>query len=189
MSATSRAEVLVTARELERIMTAGHEVVLLDVRWSLAEPDGHPYYAAGHIPGARYVDLDGDLAGRPSPAAGRHPLPTVDHLQQAARRWGINDGDTVIVYDDSAGTAAARAWWLLRWAGVAEVRILDGGLAAWNRIGAPLEDGDVAVVTDLGEVGEGRPLDRRELLVGPVGRAPGGLRSQVVDHHALEVAA
>lgn len=145
MNAQSRATVLITARELERTMTAGHEVVLLDVRWSLAEPDGHRFYLDGHIPGARYVDLDRDLAAPASATAGRHPLPSLEDLQQAARRWGINDGDTVVVYDDSAGTAAARAWWLLRWAGVDEVRILDGGLAAWNRIGAPLEDGEVSV--------------------------------------------
>lgn len=152
---SSRADVLITARELERIMTAGRQVVLLDVRWSLAEPNGHQYYLAGHLPGARYVDLDGELAGTASAAAGRHPLPSVAQLQHAARGWGIDEGATVVVYDDSAGTAAARAWWLLRWAGVADVRILDGGLAAWRRIGAPLEEGEVPVPPGTVTLSEG----------------------------------
>ena len=141
----TRAAVLISPAELQERMTAGDRVVLLDVRWSLAEPDGHKYYVAGHIPGAQFVDLDADLAAPASPEAGRHPLPDLGRLQQAARAWGIDDGDTVVVYDDAGGTSAARAWWLLRWAGVADVRILDGGLAGWSELGGILEDGDVAV--------------------------------------------
>ena len=126
----SRGTVLISPAELQDLMAQRDQLVLLDVRWSLAEPDGHKYYVAGHIPGAQFVDLDADLAGPATPETGRHPLPDLPHLQQAARGWGIDDGDTVVVYDDAGGTSAARAWWLLRWAGVADVRILDGGLAA-----------------------------------------------------------
>ena len=140
----TRASVLITAEEL-RDLLAADAPVLLDVRWSLAEPDGHKFYVAGHIPGAQFVDLDADLAGPPSAADGRHPMPSLDQLQAAARRWGIDEGATVVVYDDSGGTAAARAWWLLRWGGLTDVRILDGGLAAWSAIGGILEDGEVAV--------------------------------------------
>nr|WP_235856862.1 sulfurtransferase [Occultella glacieicola] len=136
-----------TAAELQDLLGSdgAARLVVLDVRWSLAEPDGRRFYIAGHIPGAQYVDLDGDLSGPPAPEAGRHPLPEVADLEAAARRWGIDDGDTVVVYDDSGGTAAARAWWLLRWGGIADVRILDGGLAAWHGIGGILEDGAVGV--------------------------------------------
>ncbi|GMA36985.1 sulfurtransferase [Demequina litorisediminis] len=69
-----------------------------------------------------------------------------DHaaLQAAARRWGLNDGDTVVVYDDGPSLAAARAWWLLRHAGV-DARILDGGLAAWMADGGAVESGAVDV--------------------------------------------
>jgi len=117
-------------------------VVLLDVRWRLEAPDGRPAYRSGHLPGAVYVDLGAELAGAPSPEAGRHPLPEPGALQAAARRWGVRDGDLVVAYDDLGGMSAARAWWLLTDAGV-DARVLDGGLAAWRGAGLPLEAGDV----------------------------------------------
>ena len=116
-------------------------LVLLDVRWRLDRPDGRPEYLAGHLPGAVFVDLEGELAAPPSAAEGRHPLPDPADLQAAARRWGIHDGDTVVAYDDLGGMSAARAWWLLADAGV-DVRLLDGGLAAWRGAGLPLETGE-----------------------------------------------
>lgn len=121
------------------------EVTLLDVRWTLADPDaGRPAYLAGHIPGAVFVDLHHELADPSRPATeGRHPLPAVEALQESARRWGVTTGRPVVVYDDSSGMAAARAWWLLRYAGVRDVRVLDGALGAWTRAGHALETGDV----------------------------------------------
>ena len=119
----------------------GPGLVLLDVRWRLDRPDGRPEYLAGHLPGAVFVDLEAELAAPPSPAAGRHPLPDPGDLQAAARRWGIHAGDTVVAYDDLGGMSAARAWWLLADAGV-DVRLLDGGLAAWRDAGLPLETGE-----------------------------------------------
>jgi thiosulfate/3-mercaptopyruvate sulfurtransferase len=118
-------------------------VRLLDVRWRLDRPDGRPEYLAGHLPGAVHVDLDTELAAHGRPEDGRHPLPPVEALQAAARRWGLRNGDTVVVYDDLQNLSAARAWWLLRYAGVADVRLLDGSLAAWTAAGLPLEAGDV----------------------------------------------
>ncbi len=121
------------------------EVTLLDVRWTLADPEGgRPAYLAGHIPGAVFVDLHHELADPSQPATeGRHPLPSVEALQASARAWGVRTGRPVVVYDDSSGMAAARAWWLLRHAGVRDVRVLDGALAAWTRTGHPLEEGSV----------------------------------------------
>jgi thiosulfate/3-mercaptopyruvate sulfurtransferase len=114
---------------------------LLDVRWELGGQHGRPAYLEGHIPGAVFVDLAAELAGMPSPPThGRHPLPAIADLQAAARRWGLREGDAVVVYDGGSGMAAARAWWTLRWAGIADVRILDGGLPAWD---GELETGDV----------------------------------------------
>ena len=121
--------VLIDAEELR---AANPRPPLLDVRWALGDDRGHERYLEGHLPGAVFVDLDAELADPPSPAAGRHPMPPVQRLQQSARRWGLRDGDPVVVYDASGGTAAARAWWLLRWTGHRDVRVLDGGLAAWT---------------------------------------------------------
>jgi thiosulfate/3-mercaptopyruvate sulfurtransferase len=117
--------------------------VVLDVRWALGMTDGHEQYRSGHVPGAVYVDLETELAAPASPAAGRHPLPSASAFQQAARRWGVSTGSRVVVYDSVGGTSAARAWWLLRYFGARDVRILDGGLAAWTAQGLALEPGDV----------------------------------------------
>ena len=123
--------ILTTAPELHDALAAGTfpgggAVRVLDVRWRLDRPDGRPEYLRGHIPGAQYVDLDHDLAAHGAPTEGRHPLPPIEALTASARRWGIDEGDTVIVYDDLKNMSSARAWWLLRFAGVADVRLLDG---------------------------------------------------------------
>lgn len=137
-----RDEVLVGPAALRGLLDSARPVVLLDVRWALGRTDGHEQYVAGHVPGAVYVDLDTELASPPSAAEGRHPLPALDDLEASARRWGVSEDVTVVVYDDAGGMSAARAWWLLRWAGVEDVRLLDGGLAAWTASGGALETGD-----------------------------------------------
>ncbi|MGO4385461.1 sulfurtransferase [Specibacter sp. RAF43] len=136
--------VLMSAAALEGRLTAGIHTVLLDVRWALGDPYGREHYLAGHIPGAVFADLDHELAGHGEPSDGRHPLPAEAHFQETVRRWGINAGDTVVVYDDAGGAAAARAWWLLGYAGLDEVYLLDGGLAAWRAAHRPLAPGEVA---------------------------------------------
>jgi thiosulfate/3-mercaptopyruvate sulfurtransferase len=135
--------ILISAEELADLIVADAPVRILDVRWRLDRPDGRPEFLEGHIPGAVYVDLDSELAEHGAPTEGRHPLPSTARLQSAARRWGLNDGETVVVYDDLKSLSAARAWWLLTDAGVADVRILDGSLRAWTDAGHPLETGDV----------------------------------------------
>ncbi len=127
----------------EELLAAGERPVLLDVRWALGDDRGREKYLAGHLPGAVYVDLETELADPPDPSLGRHPMPSLQRLQAAARRWGIGSGRPVVAYDDAGGLAAARAWWLLRWGGLTDVRLLDGGLAAWLRAGGALEAGEV----------------------------------------------
>ena len=117
-------------------------VRLLDVRWRLDLPEGRPAYLSGHLPGAVYVDLEQELTRPGHPEEGRHPLPHLADLQQAARRWGVSAGDLVVAYDDNDGVAASRAWWLLRRRDV-DIRVLDGGLRAWIEDGQLLEGGDV----------------------------------------------
>ncbi|ASR39584.1 3-mercaptopyruvate sulfurtransferase [Prauserella marina] len=113
---------------------------VLDVRWRLGGPRGADSYRAGHLPGAVFVDLDTELAGPPG-SAGRHPLPGSAALQRVLRAAGVRSGGTVVVYDDGDGSVAARAWWLLRWAGHEEVAVLDGGYAAWLEEGWRIDTG------------------------------------------------
>jgi thiosulfate/3-mercaptopyruvate sulfurtransferase len=144
---TSPMPILVTvdglARRLddERAGVVDTRTVVLDVRWSLAVPDGRPAFLDGHIPGAVYVDLDHDLADHSATGRGRHPLPSESAFTEAMRAWGLRDGDTAVVMDDLGNQSAARAWWLLRHAGFGDVRMLDGGLQAWVAAGHPLEEG------------------------------------------------
>jgi thiosulfate/3-mercaptopyruvate sulfurtransferase len=133
------AAVLISTEELAQRLDSAQPPVLLDVRWALGDPNGHRHYLDGHLPGAVYVDLDTELAAPAAAGSGRHPLPDLDALQAAARRWGVREGSSVVVYDNSGNLASARAWWLLRWAGVSDVRMLDGGLGAWGE--RPLETG------------------------------------------------
>jgi thiosulfate/3-mercaptopyruvate sulfurtransferase len=134
-------------------------VVLLDVRWALGDDRGREKYLGGHLPGAVFVDLETELADPPTAAEGRHPLPSLQRLQSSTRRWGIRAGDAVVAYDATGGMAAARVWWLLRWGGLSDVRLLDGGLDAWVAAGGGLEVGDV--VPEPGDVtltGGGMPV-------------------------------
>jgi thiosulfate/3-mercaptopyruvate sulfurtransferase len=133
---------LISVDELAEILDAP-TTRILDVRWRLDRPDGRPEYLAGHIPGAVYVDLNTELAAHGEPSDGRHPLPSVDALQRSARAWGLSNGDSVLVYDDLKNLSSARAWWLLRYAGIADVRVLDGSLRAWTTARRPLESGSV----------------------------------------------
>ena len=120
------------------------DIVLLDVRWSVpAGGADHDAYLRGHLPGAVYVSMDGDLAGHGGPRDGRHPLPAPDAFAETVQRWGVDETDTVVVYDDCGGTSAARAWWLLRHAGIRSSLVLDGGLAAWREEGLALQAGEV----------------------------------------------
>ncbi|MEU6933167.1 sulfurtransferase [Streptomyces sp. 2RAF24] len=122
---------IISASELVSESAGATPPVLLDVRWTLGGPPGRPEYEAGHLPGAVYVDLDADLAGPPG-SGGRHPLPDVAAFGAVMRRAGVSADRPVVVYDGGLGWGAARAWWLLRWAGHPDVRVLDGGLAAWT---------------------------------------------------------
>jgi 3-mercaptopyruvate sulfurtransferase SseA len=117
-------------------------VTLLDVRWSLIGPPGRDLYLAGHIPGARFVDLDHQLAAPHAPGTGRHPMPAAEDFQAAMRGLGVSDDRTVVVYDAADSTAAARAWWLLRYFSHHDVFVLDGGYAAWIAAGLPIAAGD-----------------------------------------------
>ena len=146
MNRGHRDEVVTTAQDLTGLLKAGEPVTVLDVRWQLAEPDGRDAYEQGHLPGAVYVSLEDELSDHSVAGRGRHPLPSGRALEAAARRWGVREGNRVVVYDDWNRAGSARAWWLLTAAGIPDVRILDGGLAAWTAAGGALETGSVQAV-------------------------------------------
>ncbi len=139
----ARDQVLITATELAALVEAGDPVTILDVRWRLDEPDGRAAYLQGHIPRAVYVSLEDELSDHTITGRGRHPLPSGRSLEAAARRWGVRRDVLIVVYDDWNRAGSARAWWVLTAAGLADVRILDGGLAAWRSAGHGLETGPV----------------------------------------------
>jgi thiosulfate/3-mercaptopyruvate sulfurtransferase len=117
--------------------------VLLDCRFDLAKPAaGRQAYLTAHIPGARYADLNLDLAAPITADSGRHPLPLPEVLAERFASFGIGDDMQVVAYDDANGSLAARAWWLLRWLGHERVAVLDGGLKAWLASGGAVESGE-----------------------------------------------
>ena len=173
--------------------------VVVDVRWYLQGQRGVDEYRAGHLPGAHFLDVDGDLSSSPSPARpGRHPLPSLDAFAAALSRIGVREDSIVVAYDDVGGAQAARLWWLLRYFGHDVGRVLDGGIQAWRESGGALETAapmiaaaaplalaphpemivDKARVRALSEHGEGLLLDARaaeryEGKVEPVDARPG----------------
>ena len=130
----SRAEVFISVDELADRLSTDRKLVMLDIRQQDGV-DGLGNYLAAHIPGAVYVEFETELAGEPHGFSGRRPLPAIDILQRDLRRWGIEEDSAVVIYDDAKGTQAARAWWVLRWAGLADVLLLDGSFSAWTRSG------------------------------------------------------
>ena len=121
-------------------LSALDDVTLLDVRWDVGVGARADLFEQGHIPGAAFVDLDRELSAPPG-AGGRHPLPAPGEFEAAMRRAGVSERRPVVVYDGANSSAAARAWWLLRYFGHEDVRVLDGGLAAWAAGGGALERG------------------------------------------------
>jgi thiosulfate/3-mercaptopyruvate sulfurtransferase len=127
---------LITVAQLKALPP--ENLVVFDCRFDLLDKDaGRRAYAAGHIPGAFYLDLEQDLSGPRTAASGRHPLPDTDEVAKKLGASGVRADCTVVVYDGGEGMAP-RAWWLLRYLGHDDVRVLDGGVRAWTDAGLPL---------------------------------------------------
>jgi len=138
---------LVTPVDLHALLRGATPPVVLDCSFELADTGaGERAHLQAHVPGALYAHLDRDLAGPKTGRTGRHPLPSRDALAATLARWGIGPQRRVVTYDRQGAPYAARAWWLLRWMGVAEVAVLDGGWQAWVAAGLPQESAAVAPV-------------------------------------------
>lgn len=136
---STRGDVLISVEELPAALAAGAQ--LLDVRWNLGEQPGTGFgrYLEGHLPGARFLDLEAVLTGPTTdPTLGRHPLPDAGQLGAGLGALGIDPERPIAVYDEPGSYAAGRAWWVLRWAGL-DARVLDGGIRAWVQAGRELE--------------------------------------------------
>jgi thiosulfate/3-mercaptopyruvate sulfurtransferase len=119
------------------------DIAVIDCRFDLMNPEGgRRAYLEGHIPGARYADLNRDLSAAITATSGRHPLPTPDQFLAALTRLGIGRDTQVIAYDDSTGAFAARLWWMLRWVAHPAAAVLDGGMKAWTSVGGALQLGE-----------------------------------------------
>src|SRR5687768_13809122 len=152
-----------TAWLAERLGESGLVVVDASAHLPDAGRDARAEFEAAHIPGARFLDLDTlkDFDS-PVPAA----LPTAEQFAVRMAAIGINDGDRIVIYDDSGVKTSARAWFIFRMYGIREVALLDGGLGKWRAEGRPLEEG--AAQAGIGHVspapGPGTVRSKAEIL-------------------------
>ena len=141
---TSLPTPLVAPEQLVAAIAAGAAPLVIDCSFDLADPGaGERAFEQGHLPGAIYVHLDRDLAGEKTGHNGRHPLPARADWAATLARLGVTPVRAVVLYDAQGGMYAARAWWMLLWAGHRAVSVLDGGLGGWKAAGGRLETGAV----------------------------------------------
>ncbi len=150
---------LIDCTQLLALQDGVAAVVLLDCSFDLADPGaGQRAFDTGHPPGAHYAHLDRDFSGAKTGGNGRHPLPARVDFAATVAAWGITPGVQVVCFDGQGGPYAARAWWLLRWLGHAEVAVLDGGVQAW------LAQGGVMVAAATAASANAPYPDRQSLM-------------------------
>lgn len=142
-------QTLIPAAELAARVQAGEAdsgaLRLFDVRHDLMDhAAGRRAYEQGHVPGARYLDHETELAAPKTGRNGRHPLPDRATFAGLMAAHGVRPDTLVVAYDASGGMFAAHLWWMLRWIGHERVAVLDGGWQAWNGAGLPVQAGPAA---------------------------------------------
>jgi thiosulfate/3-mercaptopyruvate sulfurtransferase len=131
-------KVLISVKELNQIL---NKVTILDCRYRLTEPDyGFKEFVKSHIPGAFFMDLNSHLASEVKLTGGRHPLPDIDMLKTRLEEIGITNDTSIVCYDDNL-SGAGRCWFLLKYMGILNVRVLNGGFDEWNKFGLIVESG------------------------------------------------
>ncbi|MBN9645186.1 sulfurtransferase [Corynebacterium mendelii] len=125
----------ISVDELAETIRSGGKTTILACIWHPGAGMSYSMYRGAHIPTALHCDPAYQLAMAPSARDGRNPLPSYPVLDRAFNDWGLNRDHKVVVYDDNKGLLAARAWWILTWAGVADVSIVEGGSRAWVKAG------------------------------------------------------
>lgn len=150
--------ITISAQELRDRIRASQKTTIIESIWEPGEGASLHKFEAGHISDAMFCDASQFLAGVPSSQEGRNPLPDEHQVAKLFRGVGLEAGDQVVVYDSSKGLMAGRAWWVLTWAGIPNVKILDGGANAWEEAGYPLVGGpgnlalDCTVRPNLGQL-------------------------------------
>jgi thiosulfate/3-mercaptopyruvate sulfurtransferase len=99
--------------------------------------DAKAEYAAGHIPGAVFFDVE-DISDTSSPLP--HMLPSPEKFASRVRALGLGDGNRIVVYDGGKMTGATRCWWMFRLFGARDVSVLNGGMVKWKAEGRPVDD-------------------------------------------------
>lgn len=154
---------LTSPQELSELLTRQDRArpTVLDVRWDLGGGADVRGFAAGHVPGSLFCDLEEVLTGplAADGSGGRHPLPATGAVRAWLAGHRIEDDTPVVLLDAGHGAGAARAWWVLRDAGLQDVRVLDGGLAAWQEAGLPVETGPPPAPRPGRNPGAGHPED------------------------------
>jgi len=171
--------VLIEAAELQAALGSASPPTVLDVRWRLNAPSAIDDHRRSHIPGSHFVDLDSELAG--PPGAGRHPLPDLEVFGAAMRRCGVSRGRPVVIYDTADAISASRAWWMLRYTGHPDVRVLDGGLLAWMEADLLLAAGETP-----DDVGDFVPSPGNAALLDAAGAAMLATRGVLLDARSPE---
>ena len=133
-------ESLVSTQWLEEHLSEP-DLVIVDSSWHMPSTgrSGREEYLHGHIPGARFLDID-EVADTYSPLP--HMLPGAEAFGRAMERLGISRGDRIVVYDNSVTRNAVRGWFMLRHFGAEKVAVLDGGFGKWMSEGRPVESGE-----------------------------------------------
>ncbi len=143
-------DLLISAEELQILVASKVALRVFDCTFDLAQPSsGEQQYQQSHIPGAVYANLDTNLSAKhgkdTTASGGRHPLPSRYKFAEWLSSVGLANNMQAVVYDRNGANYCGRLWWMLKWAGHAQVAVLDGGLQAWQGAGGGVASGEEAV--------------------------------------------